>query len=366
MKKKIISLTVLIMLTVTLLASCAESKDLMKPFREKEEEKILDPKEYIELGEYLGIDIKLIEAAEVTDEDVELAVKQTMYNYAETEEAEGPVQDGDIVIADYIGYIDGETSSNLQSTDEEIVIGLGSYIPGFESGMIGMSAGETKKIDLTFPDDYYSDMAGKDVTFEITVKEIYKAILPELTDEFAQENLMADSVDDYYDYVRESLAETAQQTAESEQVQELWKTVRENSNIFAYPQDEIDSYIADYEDYYKSMAEYSGLSLEEYLISGFGIDEEEFIREITEWAQEDIGTRLVILAIVENEGMDITDEEYEEAKENLLAQYGVTEDQFLEYYGQSIEEYYGKENIRLNVLGDRVYDLIDQNANYIK
>ena len=74
---------------------------------------------------------------------------------------------------------------------------------------------------------------------------------------------------------------------------------------------------------------------------------------------------MIILAIVEKENMTITDEEYQEAKANLLAQYGVTEEQFESSYGQTIEEFYGKQNIELNVLGDRVYDLIDQNAVYV-
>ena len=363
--KRFFSIFLTAIILVCTLASCAESKDLMKPFKKEETGNVIDPSKYMELGKYIGLEIELIEPEVVTDEMVENAINQTLYNYSETEKVSRPVEEGDLVIVDYIGYVDGKTADNLQASGEEIVIGLGNYIPGFESGMVGMKEGDTKDIDLTFPKDYAAELAGKDVTFTVTIHEVYKVTLPELTDEFVKETLMYDDVETYRQYVRESMEQSAQSTAQSAQVSALWKAARENSNIFDYPQEEIDSYIADYTDYYTTMASYSGASLDDYLKSTYGIGEEEFIAEITEWAKEDIGTRMIILAIVEKENMTITDEEYQEAKANLLAQYGVTEEQFESSYGQTIEEFYGKQNIELNVLGDRVYDLIDQNAVYV-
>lgn len=343
-----------------LLAGCAEQKNLLKPFAKKERAASY----YVALGEYLGVEAKLIKAEEVTDEILRMNILKTRYEYAEFTKVDRAAQEGDKVVASYQGYMDDELFQGGSASSEEIILGLGEYVPGFEAGIVGMTAGETKKVDVRFPDDYWSeDFAGKAAYFEITVKEVYSAALPEYNDAFVSEKLSYDNVGAFEEALAENLKKQFEEEAETKQLQAIWASVRENCTINSYPEDQVEAYVEEYVNYYTYLAQYSGSELDAYLQANYGITEEEFQKTVLKWAQSEIGDSLIVDAIVEAEKMELSDKEYEEEKQKLMQSMGYSSDEaFQSAYGSSFEDYYGKDSITKAILQNRVYDLVCENA----
>ena len=227
-----------------------------------------------------------------------------------------------------------------------------------------MTAGETKKVDVRFPDDYWSeDFAGKAAYFEITVKEVYSAALPEYNDAFVSEKLSYDNVGAFEEALAENLKKQFEEEAETKQLQAIWASVRENCTINSYPEDQVEAYVEEYVNYYTYLAQYSGSELDAYLQANYGITEEEFQKTVLKWAQSEIGDSLIVDAIVEAEKMELSDEEYEEEKQKLMQSMGYSSDEaFQSAYGSSFEDYYGKDSITKAILQNRVYDLVCENA----
>ena len=187
MKKRTLLVVLAAILLLTLLCSCStEGKDLLKPFRDR----TINYLKMVELGEYRGVEVEKVVPREITEEEIRLAIQSERYNYAEINKVDRPAQMGDIVVADYAGYIEGAAFENGSASGEEIVLGLGQYISGFEEGIVGMSAGETKTVEVDFPDDYRDEeLKGKHASFVITVSEVYEAILPEYDETYAKDKL---------------------------------------------------------------------------------------------------------------------------------------------------------------------------------
>ena len=256
--------------------------------------------------------------------------------------------------------MDDELFQGGSASSEEIILGLGEYVPGFEAGIVGMTAGETKKVDVRFPDDYWSeDFAGKAAYFEITVEEVYSAALAEYNDAFVSEKLSYDNVGAFEEALAENLKKQFEEEAETKQLQAIWASVRENCTINSYPEDQVEAYVEEYVNYYTYLAQYSGSELDAYLQANYGITEEEFQKTVLKWAQSEIGDSLIVDAIVEAEKMELSDEEYEEEKQKLMQSMGYSSDEaFQSAYGSSFEDYYGKDSITKAILQNRVYDLV--------
>lgn len=358
--KRILAGCLACLMMFVLLAGCAEQKNLLKPFAEKERAASY----YVALGEYLGVEAKLIKAEEVTDEILHMNILKTRYDYAEFTKVDRAAQEGDKVVASYQGYMDDELFQGGSASSEEIILGLGEYVPGFEAGIVGMTAGETKKVDVRFPDDYWSEeFAGKAAYFEITVEEVYSAALPEYNDAFVSEKLSYDNVGAFEEALAENLKNQFEEEAETKQLQAIWASVRANCTINSYPEDQVEAYVEEYVNYYTYLAQYNGLELDAYLQANYGITEEEFQKTVLEWAQSEIGDSLIVDAIVEAEKMELSDEEYEEEKQKLMQSMGYSSDEaFQSAYGSNFEDYYGKDSITKAILQDRVYDLVCENA----
>lgn len=359
-KSKRIAAFLLLVMAIMMLAGCKKQTDAS----ESPEEQESDVSKYVTLGEYLGVQAEKIDLGEVTPEVMELNVKQMLYSYAEYEQVERPAQEGDRAIVSYQGYMDGEPFEGGSASGDEMIIGLGSFIPGFEEGVIGMKVGETKRVDVVFPEDYWSrDFAGKEAYFDITLEEVYDAELPEYTDEFVAENLSYSTIEEYEAAMKEGLQAQLEAEEKSQQLQAVWEAIREGCTFHTYPEEEIEAYVADYVDYYTYMAQYSGESLDSYLKANYGLTEERFRETVYEWAYQEIGDTLIVKAIIQAEGMALDDEEYAKEKSALMQSQGYSsEEAFENAYGATFEEYYGKDNITQAVLQNRVYDLVMSNA----
>ncbi|MCC8045787.1 MAG: trigger factor [Clostridiales bacterium] len=312
--------------------------------------------DYVVLGEYKGIVVQMEELAGITDEDV-LAEAEDLISYSDAVEwvTEGTVQDGDTVDITYVGTMDGEEFDG-GSGDYELEIGSDSFIDGFEDGLIGVEVGETVDLDLTFPEDYYyTDLAGQDVVFTVTVNSLMS--VPELSDDVvntATEGEYTD-VDSYLEYIRSYLEEDAQTEWDDEVLSAIYEQLAATSEITEYPQDLLDYSVNEWVDYYEYYASIFSMELEDMVETYYGLTMEEFTEELEAAVQQTVQQELLLMAVAETEEMEISEEEYQEGLER-----------YAEYYGfESADEvatYYTEEELNRYFLMDKVYDFLKENA----
>ena len=223
--------------------------------------------DYVTLGEYKGIEVS-VDAPVVTDEYLDSYIDYVLQsNMLTTQVTNRPVQEGDIVNIDYEGKIDGVAFDGGTAQGYDLAIGSGSFIDGFEDGLIGAETGETRDVAVTFPEDYHgTDVAGKDAVFTVTVNSISVETLPELTDEFVQGlGVGAETVEEYRQYAYDLLMEEQQANHDTEAEVAVLETVMNNAKLQDPPEDMTDRYygrLIDNMNYYASMY---GYDLETFL-----------------------------------------------------------------------------------------------------
>jgi len=199
--------------------------------------------DYVELCDYSSIPVEEAQPS-VSDDYVNMYIQYTLSSSAVTEEVtdRDDVESGDIVNIDYTGKIDGKEFDGGSAKGYDLTIGSGSFIDGFEDGLIGKKVGETVDLNLKFPDDYgNTDVAGKDVVFTVKINKISQKVTPELTDDWvSQQNITGVStVDAYRDYVKKQLMTQAQQTYDSDVQQKIAQYLVDNSTFKKDPPTEM-------------------------------------------------------------------------------------------------------------------------------
>ncbi|MCD8015977.1 MAG: trigger factor [Lachnospiraceae bacterium] len=314
--------------------------------------------DYVVLGEYKGLTIEL-EPVEVTDEDV-LAEAEELVSYSDAVEmvTEGTVEEGDTVDITYVGTMDGEEFDG-GSGDYELEIGSGDFIEGFEEGLIGVEAGETVDLNLTFPEDYYYDeLAGQEVVFTVTVNGIMS--VPELSDEVAE--IASDGeytdLDSWLEYIREYLTEDAESEWTYNVQDALLTELAANSEITGYPQDLIDYSVNDAISYYELIASYYEMEYEDLIEAYFG-SEETFLEYLNAAIEESLDQEMLLMAVAETEGLELTDEEYQAGLEAYAEEYGYES-------GEEMEADYGETEMSRYILLDKVYQFLEENSEIVE
>lgn len=306
------------------------------------------------LGQYKGLEIEEI-SAEVTDQELQSAIANELdKNATIIEVTDRGVEDGDTVTIDFVGYIDGKEFEGGSATDYPIEVGTTTMIDGFVEGLIGVNAGKKVSLDLKFPDDYHNtDVAGKPVKFDITVKKIEKSILPEYNDEFCQQ-LGYDNKSDFEAELVIKLEDQKTASAINARRNDAWNQILEATQIKEYPKELIDDYVNSSKDELEGYAEMLQISFEELLQTYYGISLEKYNEEILKEAQNYVKEKIVIAAIAEKEGFVITQEEYNQGVSSYAEAYGQTTSDF--------EEYYGSEIIKESLLWNKIVDFVIENA----
>ena len=230
-----------------------------------------DVSKYVTIGEYKGLTLdNTVEV--VTDDAVEGRLEQELQNKAE-EVTDGSVQNGDVVTINYVGTKDGVAFDGGTANNYELTIGSGTFIDGFEDGIIGMKKGETKDLDLTFPEDYASsDLAGQEVTFKVTLQSFKRA--PELTDEWAAKNTDCKTADDYKKEIRKTLESEAKTNARNTLRETAWNTVLSSSEVKEYPQEDLDTAKTEFKTLYENYAKQGDMTLEDFVkAQGISMDD---------------------------------------------------------------------------------------------
>ena len=292
---------------------------------------VKDVSKYVTIGEYKGLELTRTSQS-VTDDDVQAEINYNLEDNG-TEVKDGTVENGDTVTINFTGTIDGKEFDGGSAEDYELVVGDGEMIDGFEDGIVGMKSGETKELDLTFPDDYYEEsVAGKAVVFKVTLQKFTRPA--ELTDEWVAENTEYKTVDEYRAAVKTQLEDTAVQTADYELYSDAWNEVQAASEIKDYPKEDVDAAKKSYQELNEKYVKDAGMEMADFLKSQ-GMSEEDYESECQQYAESKVEQNLIVQGIMDAEGLSIDDEETQKLKDDLIEEYGFASiDEMIEIYGE--------------------------------
>ena len=292
---------------------------------------VKDVSKYVTIGEYKGLELTRT-SQPVTDDDVQAEINYNLEDNG-SEVKDGTVENGDTVTINFTGTIDGKEFDGGSAEDYELVVGDGEMIDGFEDGIVGMKSGETKELDLTFPDDYYEEsVAGKAVVFKVTLQKFTRPA--ELTDEWVAENTEYKTVDEYRAAVKTQLEDTAVQTADYELYSDAWNKVQAASEIKDYPKEDVDAAKKSYQELNEKYVKDAGMEMADFLESQ-GMSEEDYESECQQYAESKVEQNLIVQGIMDAEGLSIDDEETQKLKDDLIKEYGFASiDEMIETYGE--------------------------------
>lgn len=320
------------------------------------------------VGQYKGVEIDKVEVEPVTEDMIDDVVNSLIEENTILEEVTDrkDVQEGDTVNIDYVGKVDGKAFDGGSDEGFDLEIGSGTFIPGFEDGLIGAKSGETVDVKVTFPDPYTNntDLSGKEAVFTVTVNSIQVEVVPELTDEFIAENTESKTVAEYRESTRAELEQNNKENAQVERESAAWQVVVENTAMKAYDKEDVKKNAISYKEYMSYMiSAYSGVSLDDY-VSQMGTTMEDFDADAVEQGKLAVKEQALVKAIADNEKLTLTDEEYAESVKETYEGYGYeSEDDFwAAVEEQNIERKEMEENIRSTKLYEKVIELVASNA----
>ncbi|MGE5613243.1 MAG: trigger factor [Bacillota bacterium] len=313
----------------------------------------------VELGQYKDIEVQKADAT-VTDEDVEKEIERVRERNARLITVEDrPVADKDFVTIDFEGSIDGKPFDGGKGEDYSLVIGSGTFIPGFEEQLIGVSKGEEKEISVNFPDEYHNkDLAGKAALFKVKVKEIKVKELPVLDDEFAKDTSEFDTLEEYKADLRKKLTERAEHEARHKDEDNVIEKVVGNAVVDIPPvmvEKRVDSIVYDFD----MRLRYQGLDLKKYLeVTGMEINK--FREQFKERAENEVKTQLVLEKISQAEGIVPTDEETDAEIKKLAENYKQSEEEFRQHLKPDDIEY-----IKNTIVARKTVDFLLEHAKLV-
>ena len=285
----------------------------------------------VEVKDYKGVEIDKIEQ-EVKDEDVENEIKALQKRNGRMILVERPAKEGDTVLLDYSGFVGDEQFEGGTAERQELKLGSGMFIPGFEEQLVGATPGEKKDVVVTFPEEYHAeDLAGKEAVFHCLVHEIKEEQLPELDDEFAKDVSEYDTLEELKKANRERLEAYAKAGSESQMKDAALGKVVEANEVDVpgtMVEDEMDRMCQELD----QQLRYQGMSLEQYL-QFTGKDMAAFRNELRPDAERQVKTRIILMGIVEAEDIKVSQDEIEEELKVMAAQYQMTADKIKEMIG---------------------------------
>ena len=307
----------------------------------------------VEVKDYKGIEVEQVDP-EVTEEDVDRDIEAMRKRNSRMVVADRPVENGDTVILDYAGFVGDEQFQGGTAENQELKIGSGMFIPGFEEQLIGVKAGESKDVVVTFPEEYQAkELAGKEATFKCTVHEVKFEELPELDDEFAKDVSEFDTLTELRDDARARILESVKLQCENEAKDKVIAQVYENNKIEApatMVADEMDRMIQELE----QQMRYQGLNIQQYLqFTGSTLDD--FRNEIKPEAEKRVATRIVLRSIGDVENVEVTDEDLDKELQRMSEAYNTDPENIKKMLGEENLAFFRKD-IALTKVMDMLYN----------
>ena len=293
---------------------------------------------------------------EVTDEEIEAELKKVQEQNAREITVDRPAENGDTVVIDFEGSVDGEVFEGGTAENHPLVLGSGSFIPGFEDQLVGATADSDVEVNVTFPEDYQAkDLAGKAAVFKVKVHEIKKKELPEINDEFAQDVSEFDTLDEYKEDVKKGIAEQKEKAVRQEKQEKIIRQIVENAEM-DIPDPMVITQTRQMMDQFAQQMQSNGLSMAQYY-QFTGLTPDGLLEQMKPQAQKNIENRLVLEAIAAAEGITASEEEVEKEFANIAERYGLTVDKVKEIFAD--EE---TENIKSDIAAQKALDMITEAA----
>ena len=306
----------------------------------------------VTLGQYKGVEA-LKPSADVTDEDVEAELNATRKRNARMIDIDDrPARMGDTADIDFDGYLNGERFDGGKAEGHKLELGSNSFVPGFEDQIVGMKVGEEKDINITFPEDYVPELAGKDVVFKVKLNSLTMPELPELDDEFAKDVSEFDTLDEYKASIRENLTKTRAERAEAAFKDAVMFQATENITA-DIPEVMIEE---KEEDILRNYAGQFGLrdrsvSLDE-IKKMMGINDEIMEKSIRPAALSQVKTDLLLDAVMEAEELADTDEAFEAYVSKTAEEVGASADQLKQYFGEDFMRHEFRKELATRLIVD--------------
>jgi len=284
----------------------------------------------VTLGQYKGIEAEKADP-EVTEEEIDAEIKKLQDRNSTIETVERPVADGDTAVIDFEGFKNGVAFEGGKGEDYNLKIGSGSFIPGFEEQLIGLSAGDEKDLDLTFPEDYGAEeLAGQPVVFKVKVKEVKATNTPELDDEFAKDvSETADTLEDLRNEKREELLKQKGESADSDFKNAVMQKAIDNMTA-DIPEAMVEAQLDDMMSQWSMSMQQSGFTMEQYAqMMGTTV---QGVRESQKGAAlSQVKNTLLLEKVAEVENIEVSDEEVEETFQQMADQYQMELEKVKEY-----------------------------------
>ena len=270
----------------------------------------------------------------------------------EAEQMRGAVKKGDTATIDFEGFDNGEAFEGGKGENYELELGSGSFVPGFEDQVIGMKAGDEKDLDITFPEDYHKDLAGKKVVFHVKAKEIKCKELPKLDDDFAKDVSEYDTLKELKDSIKREITEQREQSAKYAVENELMEKVAANIEC-DIPDALIDEQCARFLEEFKQRLQSQGIPYDQYC-KMTNMDEAKYLEEGKEPATRQVRMDLAVNAIIKEEKLEATDEEVEKQYNDLAEKYSMDVNE--------LKKYLDAMSVRTQIIRDKAISVVVDSA----
>ena len=291
----------------------------------------------VKLGEYKGLEVDKV-STRVTQKEVDAKIQEEAEkNAREVVVTDRAVADGDEVILDFEGFVDGEAFEGGKGENYPLTIGSGSFIPGFEEQLVGAEAEKEVEVKVTFPEDYHAEeLKGKEAVFKCTVHEIKAKELPELDDEFASEVSEFDTLDELKADIKAKIKEQKVNDGKRAQEDAAVDAIIESAKM-DLPEAMVDTQVRQMLDEFAQRMQQQGLTLDQYM-QFTGMTADKMMDELRPQAEKRIKTRLVLEAIAKAENIEITDEKLDEEIAKMAEAYQMEAEKLKSFMGDKEKE----------------------------
>ena len=309
----------------------------------------------VTLGQYKGIEAPKYEAV-VTEEDVNGRLKEMADRNSRMVDLDRAVETGDIANIDFKGFLDGVPFDGGTGEDFDLAIGSGQFVPGFEDQIIGMNPGEERDIDITFPDDYHAELAGKAVVFHVKVNAVKVKEIPELDDEFAKDVSEYDTLEELKKSVEAELLEEREGAAKNAFENAVMDKAA--AGITAdIPEDMIKEQSRAFVQNLERQVQSQGLTMEQYMQMA-NTDVDQLLEQAREPAEQQVRMDLTIAAIAKAENIEVADEDVEAEFQKRSEEFKIDVEKLKKYLGEPM--------VREQLLRDRAIAVVVENAVPVK
>ena len=305
----------------------------------------------VTLGQYKGLSAPKVHV-EATEEDVDARIKQLSDRNTRLVSVDREAREGDTAVIDFEGFLDGKPFEGGQGENFSLELGSHSFIPGFEEQVEGMKAGDSRDIQVTFPENYAKDLSGKDAVFHVTVHEVKEKDVPEIDDEFAKDVSEFDTLQELRADLREKIAQERERTAQREFEDALMEQVADGITA-EIPDVLIEDQAQQFLNNLKMQVRQQGIPYEQYLRIT-GTDEAKLLADAQDPAVRQVRMDLAVAAIIKEENLEATDEDVEAEYTKLAEEVGMD--------GESIKKYFTKERMKNQVLTRKAIAIVADSA----